>query len=326
MEPQQTASRYSQIMDRPPVAWLRERDVDLLLCAELHAKGALAHFFTSRLGLDGGEVEGAWVSHQEDSRESDLVISMVRGAERVVALVENKISADFQPGQVAAYAERSRRWIGTDGLRCSTVLVAPEGYFSRPGADEFDVRISYEDMNAALRNSGDPRSAFLADVLAEGVAACRRGWVAIPDELVTSILDACWRLAASVAPLLNMKRPGNKPKGSNWIDFPNASGLAGAIGKQVLIVYKAERGQADLQFAAADVNDLQRRAANFLASDMGVFQASKSASVRLMVPVIDFSIAADDQLQGLAAGLLACERLRAFFVEHRESLLARGLS
>jgi hypothetical protein len=326
MPRKEPGTRHHQIRERPPVAWLRERDVDLLLCSELHAKGPLANFFAVRLGLEGGQLEGAWVSHREDSRESDLVISIVRNSERVWALVENKIAADFQPGQVAAYAERSRRWNADDGSPCSTVLIAPKDYFSRPGAEDFDVRISYEDMTAALRCGGDPRSAFLADVLLEGVEAYRRGYVPIPDEVVTSLLDACWRLATSVAPLLNMEAQGTKPKGATWIYFPNASGLTDGVGKQVSIVYKADRGEADLQFAATDAIELQRRAADILAHDMVIRPAKKSASIRLVVPAVDFSIVVDDQAQRLEAGLVACERLRAFFVGYRDVLLAKALS
>jgi hypothetical protein len=308
-------------MELPPIAWLRERDVDLLLCSELHARGTLANLFASRLGLEGGRLERAWVSHREDGRESDLVIRMVRDTETVLALTENKIAADFQPGQVNAYAERSRKWIEADGVRCSTVLVAPKGYFSRSGAKDFDICIAYEDMNAALRCSGDPRSAFLADVLLQGVDAYRRGWVAVPDDIVTSLMEAFWGLATSIAPLLNMKRPEPKPKGSTWIDFPNAAGLEG-LGKRVLIVYKAERGKVDLQFAATNESKLRHRAANILAPDMEISRAGKSASIRLLVPKIEFSVAADGQEPRLKAGLVACERLRTFFVAHRDILLA----
>jgi hypothetical protein len=84
---------------RSPFSWLRERDIDLLLCAELHACGGPKNLLASRLGYPDSEFSGAWVSHAEHDGESDLIAAFETKDGLVLALVENKIAAPFQPEQ-----------------------------------------------------------------------------------------------------------------------------------------------------------------------------------------------------------------------------------
>ena len=174
--------------DRTPFGWLRERDIDLLLCAELHHDGALRRLFERRLGCDGAKFSGAWVSVAELEGESDLVIAWKRDDSTVLALVENKIAAGFQPDQGLRYRKRADRWGREPGIgECTTVLIAPEQYMDWPGSTEFRHHLSYEDLASRLRKEGDPRSEFLADALEAGTGLYRRGYVAVPDAAVSSV-------------------------------------------------------------------------------------------------------------------------------------------
>ena len=90
--------RLTELRRRKPTEWLRERDVDLLICSELHVDGGpLQRLFLG--GWNGGVATfgGAWVSHRESDGETDIVVSFVSESEVLVLLVENKISAGFQP-------------------------------------------------------------------------------------------------------------------------------------------------------------------------------------------------------------------------------------
>lgn len=60
------------LLKRSSYAWLRERDIDLLLCAELHVPGALRHKFEEVLGVGDVTFEGAWVSLAELEGENPL--------------------------------------------------------------------------------------------------------------------------------------------------------------------------------------------------------------------------------------------------------------
>jgi hypothetical protein len=54
---------------------------------------------------------------------------------------------------------------------------------------------------------------------------------------------------------------------------------------------------------------------------MDVVPAAKSASIRINVPAIGFAASPSGQDAQIAEGLHACERLRAFYLQHRDALL-----
>ncbi len=306
---------------RSPFSGLRERDIDLLLCAELHARGGLAHLLARRAGCPASAFSGAWVSHDDNDGETDLVVAFKTEDGFVLALVENKIAAPFQPRQGLRYAARAQRWSTTEGIsRVVTVLIAPGGYMSKPGAEVFGVQIPYEELSAALREENDQRSRFLADALEAGVEALRRGYVMMPDANVSGMWQACWKISQQVAPKLNFNEPGLKPRLSNWFHFKDAEGLSDVDWSRVVVVYKAERGHADLQFGGTSVAQLSQRALGILQSTMKVQPAKKSASIRIKVSTVDFTRAPEEQHQAIVEGFAACELLRSFFVVHREKL------
>lgn len=279
----------------------------------------MAALLASAVGAGGASLAGAWVSHAEVDGESDLVVEFSQGDERVVALVENKIAAAFQPDQGARYRARAGR-LAASGSRAVTVLLAPEAYFSRPGSAKFDVRLGYEALSLAARGEGDPRSAFFADALEGGILSYKRGYVAEPDQAVSDTWLACWEVATEVAPALNFRRPGDKPGRSTWFYFREAGGMP--EGSAVVVVLKAERGQADLQFAGIPAGHLEA-AVPSLDADMQVAAAGKSASIRIPVPAVDFATGGAAGREALAEGLRACERLRMYFVAHGPGILGR---
>jgi hypothetical protein len=308
---------------RSPFSGLRERDIDLLLCAELHAGGGLANLLARRAGCPSSPFAGAWVSHDESDGESDLVVAFETEHGLLLALVENKIAAPFQPDQGVRYAARAQRWSTKEGIsRVVTALIAPDGYMSRPGAEAFDVRIPYEELSAVLRDENDRRSRFLAGALEAGVEALRRGYIMTPDVNVSGMWQACWKISRQVAPKLNFNEPGLKPRLSTWLHFKDAEGLSDLDWSRVVLVYKAERGHVDLQFGGTSVAQLSLRSDGILLPSMKVRPAAKSASVRVLVPTLDFARAPDEQHQAIVEGFAACELLRIFFVMHGEKLLS----
>lgn len=308
---------------RSPLGWLRERDVDLLLCSELHARGEVARFIGERVTGGPAAFEGAWVSISDESGESDLVAAFDVAGRKVVALVENKIAAPFQPEQQLRYRTRAQRWAAEGrGAEVVTMLVAPGAYMDRAGAEDFDRRASYEEIAGALGRERDPRSGFFLDSLTAAVAQHRSGYVMTEDEAVTATWKLIEDVAGRVAPSLNFSSGGGKPGRSVWPNFRGAEGLVGV--KDVVLVWKAERGQADLQFSSTLEAELRRRCEGILDQTMKVVQASKSASVRVSVPDLDFRTDPRSQELVVMQGLAACERLRTLFVEHRETLLPRG--
>ena len=203
------AAINSSLVPRSPLGWLRERDIDLLLCSELHADGELTRYLGEQIASTHARFGGAWVSHVDADGESDLVVEYDAGDERVVALVENKVAAAFQPEQAERYAARCERWrAAAPGTRVVSVLFAPEEYMSRSGAEKFDYRVSYESAERVLRMGGDRRSIFFAEALIAAVESYRAGYVMVPNESATSTWLECWKMVQSVAPKLNLQPPG----------------------------------------------------------------------------------------------------------------------
>lgn len=304
----------TRLRERAALGWLRERDIDLLVCSEVHVDGPLRDHLA---GLWLGRrvtFDGAWVSHAEIDGESDLVVVFHDGNQTLVLLVENKIGADFQPDQVQRYAARAERWRDELNADVLTALLAPEEYIQQAVNQVFDATISYEALVAALKSGDDARSKFLADALTAGIASYRKGYVLVPDAQVSSVWGEIWRIACSTAPLLNMEAPSEKPGRSTWIYFRRASGFPDNLCVPVL---KADRGQVDLQFRHMGTAELHRVVEDLIEPDMTIVKASKSASVRVNVPPIDFHRPAGEQEDQIRGALQQAERLRQFYVKNR---------
>lgn len=320
---QQHYSRFDLLEKRSPLGWLRERDIDLLLCTELYSNVVLQKkLFTIAWPGKISEFVGAWVSHAETDGESDLIVAYQCNAQKFIILLENKIAAGFQPEQGARYRARANRWKKDECAEVITLLLAPKDYLSRPGADHFDRHFSYEDMVVLLQMEDDIRTIFFANAIGIGVENYRKGYCAVPNENVSDLWTSIWEIATQNAVELNMLRPSEKPGRSTWIYFRQPQGFTSNDAKRCSLVLKAERGQADLQFRNMNVNDLHQLVEHFLEKDMEIVKATKSASIRLSVPLIDFDRPASEQIEQINSGLQSIERLRLFYLKNSLSSLS----
>ena len=108
---------FDDLRNRLPAEWLRERDVDLLICSELHSgEGPLHRLLVG--GWNGGNAwfGGAWVSYAEPDGETDIAVLFESDSGRLALLIENKIDAEFQPGQPERYRARAERWKASVGV------------------------------------------------------------------------------------------------------------------------------------------------------------------------------------------------------------------
>lgn len=321
----QEFNRLEDLRQTQSFAWLRERDIDLLLCAELFANTDFQNQLASLSGEGSAIFENAVVSQYDTTGESDLVVLFRSPKGSRIVLVENKIAAEFQQDQGLRYQFRANGWRRQEGvISATTLLICPHDYLARSGAEYFDQTLSYEHLAEELRKTADPRSAFLAERLIEGVESYRRGYVAIPDKATSDIWTACWRISQEATPALNFPMPRARPKTSSFIYFNNAKGFSSEDTKLAKVVYKARHGNADLQFYNRAAGELEGRLTKILDADMKVVQAAKSACVRIEVDPVDFNADPEGEMEKMLAGLIACERLRAFFVDQRLAALMRG--
>ncbi len=297
--------------DRESIAWIRERDVDLLLTSELHDGGRFGAWLFEALGRPGTVFRGAWVSVSDETGESDLRVDGVRAdGASIVLLIENKIAASFQPEQDARYAIRARRLAESGGVaEVRTVLMAPGAYLEGASA-AFDARLAYEVIADWLEAHGESRAKFFARTLRAGVEAQRRGYVAVRDETVSRFWEDYYRVAAADFPALRMAPPGGKPAGSSFIYFRGAL-PALVAGRRADIVHKFAHGWVDLQFRDTAPEDLEALRPR-LPPDCVIARANNSASVRRHAPPLNPATSFAAQEAAARLGLAAAEDLRAW--------------
>lgn len=311
------------LIRRSELGSLRERDIDLLLCMELHAKAELTAFFGGLLGLRAEDFAGAWISVSEAAGENDLVISFQTQNGLRLLLLENKIAASFTPDQPERYALRARAWRNEAGVdSVHTLIAAPADYLKACNSSIFDFQVSYEELWQVLAAALDKRSAFLADRLRDGIRNKQNGWQLVPHDGATRTWALIHQVSQEHTPLLRMPPPVEKPGGSGWVYFRDAEGME-RYRKEINIVFKAGHGFADLQFRSTLAAALSAAVANNLEPGMKVVQAKKSAAIRIAIAKLDFQ-SGDNDPQGVQEGLLACERLRRFFIAHEERLTNLG--
>lgn len=144
---------------------VQERDIDLLLIEQLHVCRAFADWLTGRLNLSGGVVETARHSVYRDHGETDVLVIVRLGDERVALMIEDKIGAPMQPDQCERYHMRGRILCEEGAVnRYRTVLCAPAGYLAgvpkdqpdAPRDQRWDDRISLEELGRSLEGAAYP--------------------------------------------------------------------------------------------------------------------------------------------------------------------------
>ena len=313
---------FDNLEDRPAIESLRERDIDLLVCGELHLNpGPLQELLVGGWNNGMASFQGAWVSHLDGNDETDILAKFRDGPRILILLIENKIDAVFQPRQPERYRERAERAKEHGGAGCEvqTILLAPARYSTHRGTELFDRRVSYEEVIEVLAQTSDARSIFLAGALRNGIGTQRRGYVAEHDELRTGVWNAFSDIAEEETPQLHMKREDSKPAGAGFIEFRGAEGVSRVVDvtHQVAIVYKytSSSCHVDIQFGNITRDTLDAEVHDLLETDVTVEKARRSASIRLQAPFVNFDRPPEGQEAAIGDGLDAAERLRLFFIE-----------
>ena len=298
------------LTDRESVSWLTERDIDLLIAAELHGDNRFAGWLLGACGQPDASFEAAWVSVSESAGESDLVVQARTDRGSVALLIENKVAAAFQPDQDVRYRSRARSLVQRGKcVHASTVLMAPQLYISGSQAD-FDFHLSYEGIASQLLSQGDPRSGFTARALEVGIEARRRGYVAIPDDAATAFWRTYYDLCAHEFPHLGMQLPRTKPSGSSFCYFPVPS--PGRFhGRRVQLIHKWERGAVDLQFSATTVHEL-RGWLSQLPDGAKLARANDSAVLRYDIAQLSMQNAVEEQLACIRQALQYVSDLQTY--------------
>lgn len=304
------------------IAGVSERDIDLLLLEEFATSDDFTKWFVGQIQVVQhgiAHIEKVQRSVTQSTGESDLEVTCADSEGQLRRLlIENKISASFQPQQAERYRERGATYVERgECVAFYTVLVAPAQYF---GDDKslkgFDGRLTYEAIRDwFLQNEAmGERRYYKTALLTSAIEKALYGYQPIEDVPVSDFWQSYWEMARRIAPELQMERPQPKPSGAGFIYFRPRTLPPG-----VEICHKLLHGKIDLQFRSMGerLDDLESWFGKHLHRDMEITRAGKSGVIRLRVPVLNTGIDFVSQSVRVQHGLFRAKRLYAWFLDHR---------
>jgi len=293
----------------------------LLLLEEFVSSPAFVQWFVDKIsGCKIESVISAARSVKHTNGESDLEIFLrLSDGEKMLLLIENKVSAGFQKDQARRYQLRAENYVATGrAKKCLTFLAAPADYLDHTNVSRFDAAISYEEIDEAMDSFADPaRKKYKSFLLRKAIEKSTHGYNMVEDRAVTAFWRDYWTLAMENVPTLNMKKPGGKPGASSFIYFDPVS-----LPKGIRIVHKVSRGYVDLQIsgAASVFPEFVRRLRPHLGENMELAITNKSVSIRIYAPVLNIWAELTTQVEDALLGLSAAERLLEWGLAHMEML------
>jgi hypothetical protein len=174
----------------------------------------------------------------QSTGESDLeVFFLTQNRQPFCLLIENKISAAFQPCQAVRYRGRGETYRQQGKcLGYATTLIAPQRYLGDARNHRgFDASISYEAIHQWFHDQdglGDRRrykEALLSAAIEKGTC----GYQPEADSPVTAFWKQYWVFTHQIAPELEMIEPTGKPAAASFVYF-----RPGRLPKWVSIVHK----------------------------------------------------------------------------------------
>lgn len=292
------------------LSWIRERDIDLLLTAELYNDASFSTWFFEECGFAKIKLLNAKISVTDVYGETDVVVEGVSAKfGKNVILVEHKVGASLQLAQDERYIQRQSYLLSkSENYGVTSVLIAPEAYL-RKSVNVFPKVISFEKIITQLKESGRTENYFFIQALETGIRYQKAGYNRIADDDMTTFWKEYYDLVSKDYSFLNMLPPDEKPSGSNFCYFRGTINRK-ILGKRVTLVHKWPHGNADLQFYSTHPQEL--RDALELSENMVIAQAAKSASIRISIPKIDSHRSFFEQADNVKEGLDAIKRLFEF--------------
>jgi hypothetical protein len=228
-----------------PLYVVQERDIDFLLLEELHSSPGFVDWFGQRVGLQSAVFDGAWYSVSNADGESDLLLRVLAGKERVGVLIEDKIAASEQPDQDERYHKRGAKGV-TDGWfdRYITCICAPQAYLDTLAPEsKYGYRLAYEEIADWFTQQQDSRATWRGRVIKAAITQGRKGYTKQVNDAVTKFHIAYYARLRRTQPTLEMSRPTPKGSGGSWIIL-----WVSGWPKTIHLNHKLSRGSVELSF------------------------------------------------------------------------------
>ncbi len=289
-----------------------EHDMDMLFLEEFACSSEFTAIFADIVSIHNATVLSVESSKTETALgESDMTVIVEAEGERIGLLIEDKIDAMAMPDQAARYALRGQKGIDRGEYnRFHVFIVAPRKYLQQnEEAQKYPNRIEYETILNYFEKLNDARSAFKAQQIRQAIDKQKKGYQVEEDSAVTHFWGKYSEYQKAHYPELYFKYKG-EIKGSNatWPRF-------GTINERLYIYHKTEFGFVDLTFenCADKIVDIEKMledtVGDYLGNGFTVQRTTRSAAVRLLVPVLDLHQPFEGQRKAVEAGMEAVRKL-----------------
>jgi len=291
------------------IGGISEQDLDLFFLEEMIANSSFRAWLLSKIpgwppSFD--DLDAASRSVKYGDGEVDLEFTFKDPSRDSARLfIENKLTAGFQPYQLARYEKRGSDLLRSGVKHIAVALLAPKRYGSGSLGGVFPI--SYEDVHSWLgAQTPDARSPYKLRLLKTAIEKGTIGYNPVTDDPVTKFWLDYWREVDQLAPELEMRTPEGRPSGSAFAWFPCA------MPGDLKLCHKLAKGLVDLHFRSMGDRVLHLRAAlaPIIEPGMEVRKASKSAVVRIEVPPLSpTGLSVIQQEAAVRQGIVAAKRL-----------------
>lgn len=291
----------------PLIIAVQERDIDLLILEQLHASPPFVVWWCKLLDLEGATFDGAWHSVSSADGETDVLLRVRVGSERVGVMIENKVAASEQHEQDIRYHRRGAQAIA-DGWfdRYVTCMCAPKAYLEGlPAQSQYVGRIAYEQIASWFAEQSDAHSAWRKQVMDEAVKQSRRGYMKVVSDAVTAFHRDYYAHLCRTQPNIRMNSPGDQGGQGYWIIL-----WTEGWPKNVRLNHKMKRGggTVELGFNGYSQEDIVRKAGE-LPSDIIPITTGQYGSLAIRVPPLDYKAPLEPQIAALNEAFEAIQRL-----------------
>ena len=290
------------------LATVKERDIDLLLMEEFHISPDFVIWFSQQVGVSGGQFDGAWHSVTDADGETDLLLLVTTGTDKVGILIENKIAAPEQALQAERYHRRAARSQNIGHFdRFVVCMCAPRVYLDAlPESTLYEAKIAYEEISEWFSFNNDVRSQWRRTIMEEAIVQSRRGYKMVVNETVSTFYQEFWHYILNHHPELVMRRPTPKGNQSNWIIFQGAD-----FPKGVKYYIKMDQNVIELGFNGGSVSGLREACGN-VPDDVRIIQKGRVASLSIQIPPLDRTKPLSLQLKTITQIMEIAKRLSTY--------------
>lgn len=290
------------------LATVQERDIDILLLEEFHSSPKFVAWFSKLIGLQAAIFNGAWHSVCDADGETDLLLVVDNGEEKVGVFIENKVGATEQDRQDSRYHVRGERSVSRGDVDSYvTAICAPTDYLEQLSTQsEYQYRISYEEISGWFQQLQGTRSDWKRLLLDEAVEQRRRGSVMVKNPLTTQFHMEFWTHLKCNHPDILMNKPTIKGSKSNWIIAKMAT-----FPKNTKIHFKFDQQQVELGFDQRSIKEIEK-IIPALEPDMFFAQKGKTAAICKAMPLIVIRKPFFDQIAAIDEAIASARKLSQY--------------